>query len=424
MEKHRLVKSSQKLLKLVGINLVLLFALLELVSLGFYFFQTRNFFYPVNKDRITANATQFEVSESDRESWMSHYQLHPYFGFINPPNYFGLPLKKTSKNQFFIGIFGGSVAQRFYDYEAQHHVLAKMLQPLPEFQSKEIVILKFANQAHKQPQQLLTMNYFLAVGQELDMVINIDGFNEVALSYLNNKAGTEVSMPNDYIFSPLIALANKDFSSGHLALALEVLELKQRVQNTHDRLSECRLATCYMLRWAQAKYLLNQYREKLQAFSQLKTEAGKGSLIYLKRIEKPLDDAEALERIVDLWFNSSLGMNDLLEARKIPYFEFIQPNQYYSTNRQFSVDEQKIAFDEKSQYKEGTIKGYPKLLAKVSSLQAAGVKVFNAVSVFDETSNIVYGDNCCHYNDAGNDVLARYIGQSIATVLNTAPAPK
>lgn len=424
MEKHHLVRSLLKFLKLVAINLLLLFALLELVSLGFYFFQTRNFFYPINKDRIKANATQFEVSEPDRESWTFDYQVHPYFGFITPPTYVGLPVKKTSKNQFIIGIFGGSVAQRFYDYEVEHHVLAKMFQSLPEFQNKEIVILKFANQAHKQPQQLLILNYFLSVGQELDMVINIDGFNEVALSYLNNKAGTEVSMPNDYIFSPLITLANKDFSSGHLELALEVLQLKDRLQNTPNRLSECRLATCYMLRWAQAKYLLNQYREKLQIFSQLKTEAGKGSLIYLKKIEKPLDDPEALERIVDLWFNSSLGMNDLLAARKIPYFEFIQPNQYYSNNRQFSADEKKIAFDEKSQYKEGTIKGYPKLLAKVSSLQARGVKVFNAVNVFDETRDLVYSDVCCHYSDAGNDILSRYIGQSIVTVLNTSPAPK
>lgn len=424
MEKHRLVRNSLRLLKLVGINLLLLFALLELVSLGFYFKQTRTFFYPINKDLIKANATQFEVAEPFRPRWTFDYQIHPYFGFMTPQSYAWVPFKKTSKDQFIIGIFGASVAQEFCDYEFQHHVLAKLLQPLPEFQNKEIVILKFANQAHKQPQQLLMINYFLAVGQELDMVINIDGFNEVALSYLNNKAGTEVSMPNDYIYSPLIALANRDFSSEQLELLLEVVQLKDRVQNTLNRLSECRLATCYMLRWAQVRYLLNQYRGKQQTLSQLKTGEGKGSLIYLKRIERPLDDPEALERIVDLWFNSSLGMSDLLTARRIPYFEFIQPNQYYSTNRQFSEDEKKIAFDENSQYKEGTIKGYPKMLAKVSSLQAAGVKVFNAVNVFDETRDIVYRDNCCHYNDAGNDVLSRYIGQSIVTALNTSPAPK
>jgi hypothetical protein len=424
MEKHRLVRSWPKLLKLVGINLLLLFVLLELVSVGFYFVQTRKFFYATSKDRIKAAATQFEVAEAFRPEWMSHYQLHPYFGFMNPPNYTRLPFTKTSKDQFIVGIFGGSVAQQFCDYEFKNRVVAKMLQSLPGFQNKEIVLLKFANQAHKQPQQLLTLNYFLAVGQELDMVIHIDGFNEVALSYLNNKAGTDVSMPNDYIYSPLIALANKDFSTEQLELTLEVLQLKDGLLNTLDRLGECRLATCYMLRWAQARYLVSQYRGKQETLSQLKTAEGKDSLIYLKRIERPLDDPEALERIVDLWFKSSLGMNELLAARKIPYFEFIQPNQYYSTNRQFSVDEQKIAFDDKSQYKEGTVKGYPKLLARVSSLQAAGVKVFNAVNVFDETRDIVYRDNCCHYNDPGNDILSRYVGQSIVTALKNNPAPK
>jgi hypothetical protein len=411
-----------KLLKLVGINLILLVVLIELVSLGFYFSQTKSFFYPVNKDRIKANATQLEVSEPTREPWTFDYQIHPYFGFVTPQTYAGLPYNKTNQAQFIIGIFGGSVAQEFCDYEYQHRVLAKLLQPLPQFQNKEIVFLKFASQAHKQPQQLLELNYFLSVGQELDMVINIDGFNEVALSYLNNQAGTEVSMPNDYIYSPLVALANKDFSSGQLKLSLEVLQLKERLQNALGRLRECSVATCYMLRWAQAKYFLNQYREKAQTFSQLKNDGGKSSLVYVKKVERPLDDSEALERITDLWANSSRGMSDLLAARKIPYFEFIQPNQYYSTNRQFSAAEQKIAFDEKSQYREGSVKGYPKLLSRVSSLQGTGVKVFSAVNVFDETSDIVYRDNCCHYNDLGNDLLAHYIGRSIVTTLNLSPA--
>lgn len=421
MEKDRLIRNSLKLLKLVGINLVLLLVLLELVSLGFYFLQTRNFFYLVDKDRIKADATQFA---EPRAAWTFDYQIHPYFGFMTPATYAGFPFKKTSKDQFIIGVFGGSVAQEFCDYEAQHRVLAKLFQPLPEFQNKEIVLLKFANQAHKQPQQLMMINYFLAVGQELDMVIHIDGFNEVALAYLNNQAETDVSMPNDYIYSPLAALANRGFSSDQLELSLEVLQLQNRLRNAVNRLSECRLASCYMLNWAKAKYFLGQYRWKSEKNSQQKAEVGKGSLVYVKKIEKPLADPEAIERMVDLWFNASLGMNALLMARKIPYFEFIQPNQYHVTSRQFSADEKKIAFDGNSQYREGTTKGYPKLLAKVSSLQAARVKVFNAVNVFDETRDIVYRDNCCHYNDAGNEVFSRFIGQSIVTALKTSPAPK
>jgi len=418
-----MVRRLFKLLRLVAINLLLLLILLELCALGFYFAQTKHFFYPAKQDLIRASATQFEGYGPNRESWTFDYQIHPYFGFITPPRYAELPLKKTGKNQFIIGIFGGSVAQEFCDYEFQHHVIGKMLQSLPEFQDKEIVLIKFANQAHKQPQQLLILNYFLSVGQELDMAINIDGFNEVALSYLNNQAGTEVSMPNDYIYSPLVALANKDLSSNELKLSLEVLELKDRLRNTVDRLRECRWATCYMLRWTQAKYFFNQYREKSERFSQLASEEGKGSLVYLKKIKQPLADEEVLERIVELWFNSSRGMNDVLASRKIPYFEFIQPNQYFPTNRQLSTDEKRIAFDEKSQYKEGTEKGYPKLLEKVSNLQAAGVKVYNTVNVFDETRDTVYRDNIGHYNDLGNAILARYIGQSIVTEFNSKRVP-
>lgn len=411
-------------MKLGAINLLMLFVFLEIVSVAFYFLQTRHFFYPRNRQQIKATAAQFEISQSAREGWTLDYQLHPYFGFRTPPTYDGLPQKKTNNNQFIIGIFGGSVAQHFYIYELQHHILAKMLQSLPEFQNREIVILKFASPSHKQPQQLMTLNYYLSVGQELDMVINIDGFNEVALSYLNNKAGIEVSMPNSIVYSPLIALANKDLSSEQLELALEVLQLKNKIRDALNRLSECRIATCYMLSWAQAKYLFNQYREKSQTFNQLKRDEAKDSLVYLKRLEKPLEDPEALQRIVDIWSNSSLAMRDLLAARRIPYFEFIQPDQYYSTRRHFSEGEKQIAINENGLYREAIIKGYPKLLAKVSSLQAAGVKVFNAATVFDETRDIVYRDDCCHYNDAGNEVLSRYIGQSIVTVLDRRPAPK
>jgi len=196
------------------------------------------------------------------------------------------------------------------------------------------------------------------------MVINIDGFNEVALSYLNNKAGTDVSMPNDYIYSPLIAWPNKDFSSEQLDLRCKfsTQELSAKYAQPIERVQARHLL--YVEVGTSKIFLEISLSWNLQTFSQLKREEERILNLPEKRIEKPFDDPEALERIVDLWFNSSLGMNDLLAARKIPYFEFIQPNQYYQLIDQFSADEKKIAFDEKSQYKEGTIKGYPNLLVK------------------------------------------------------------
>jgi hypothetical protein len=423
MKQYHPVRSFIKLSKLVAINLLVLFVLLESASLAFYFLKTRAFFYPRNKERIKAAASQFEITpQPGREGDMVYYQLHPYFGFICPPAYADLPFKKTSKDQFIIGIFGGSVARRFYMYEVVHHVLAKALQPLPQFQGKEIVILKFANPAHKQPQQLLALNYYLSIGQELDMVINIDGFNELAVSYLNNKAGVEVSMPNGIVVAPLIALANKELAPQDLALSLEVLQAKKNLQKTANRLRRCRLATGYMLRWVQARHLLNQYVAKSEQLDRMKRQEKEDSLVYLKRVAPPLGEPEVFERTLDVWRNSTVAMKDLLVARKIPYFEFIQPNQYYATKRQFSEEEKKIAFHEASPFKEPTVKGYPRLLARIDSVRDAGVNLFNGVNVFDETGDAVYIDTCCHYTDAGNEVFSRYMGQSLVTYLSAGPA--
>jgi hypothetical protein len=423
MTQYRPVRSSLKLFKLIAINVLVLFVLLESASLVFYFVKNKAFFYPRNKERIKAAASQFEIEpQPGREGDLVYYQLHPYFGFICPPAYADLPFKKTSKNQFIIGIFGGSVARRFYMYEVMHHVLANALQPLPQFQGKEIVILKFANPAHKQPQQLLTLNYYLSIGQELDMVINIDGFNELAVSYLNDKAGIDVSMPNGIVVAPLIALANKEMAPDDLALSLEVLQLKKNLKKTANRLRRGRLATSYLLRWVQARHFLNQYLAKSEQLNRIKRQEGKDSLVYLKRLEKPLGDPEVFERTLDVWSNSSVAMNDLLKARKIPYFEFIQPNQYYATKRQFSEDEKKVAFHDASPFKEPTIKGYPRLMVRIDGVRAAGVTLFNGVNVFDETPEMTYIDTCCHYTDVGNEVFSRYIGQSLVTLLSASPA--
>jgi hypothetical protein len=423
MKQDQLERRSFRLLKLVVFNLLLLFVLLESASLAYYFVKTRAFFYPRNKERIKAAAGQFEIArQPDREGDLAYYQLHPYFGFICPPAYADLPFKKTSKDQFIVGIFGGSVARRFYLYEVEHHVLARALQALPQFQGKEIVILKFANPAHKQPQQLLTLNYYLSIGQELDMVINIDGFNELAVSYLNDQAGIDVSMPNGIIVAPLIALANKDLAPQDLALSLDVLRLKKQVRKTANRLRRSRFATSYFLRSVQARYLLTQYLAKSERLSQMKRQEAKDSLVYLKRVEKPLDDPEVFEKTLDVWRNSSVAMKDLLVARKIPYFEFIQPNQYHATQRQFSEEEKKIAFHEASPFKEPTVKGYPRLLARIDSVREAGVVLFNGVNVFDDIKEIVYIDTCCHYTDAGNEAFSRYVGQSLVTYLSSTPA--
>jgi hypothetical protein len=430
-----------KPIKIVAVNLLLLFLFVEAASVGFYYLRTGKFFYSTNKGEDKSIALPPENDSGDKalNNSISH-RLHPYFGFVYDThttrrlqfsniNYsannlgilspYGYPVKKTNNEQYIIGIFGGSVGMYFAFYELENHVLVNALKRLPYFQNKQIIVLPFANGAYKQPQQLLALNYFISLGQEFDMVINIDGFNETALAYLNNKSGIEISMPNLEIIGPMIDLANRNLALNELDLTLEILKLKQELKETSGNLSKCRMATCYTLRWLQIKYLLSQYRKKLETFNELKRDYKQSdSLVHLDAHDGPLNDQDALREMADVWAKSALAMNDLLSKKQIPYFQVIQPNQYYATARKFSEDEKKVALNSSSRYAEGVRKGYPQLLNRIGDLEKSGVKVINGVNVFDDIKDITYEDDCCHYNKIGNEVFANFVATNIVKFLN------
>ncbi len=77
------------------------------------------------------------------------------------------------------------------------------------FKTRTLIPLCMAHEGYKQPQQLLVLSYFLSIGQPFDLVINIDGFNEVALSPLNNQQNLDISMPSASHLIPLINLIDK-----------------------------------------------------------------------------------------------------------------------------------------------------------------------------------------------------------------------
>ena len=116
--------------------------------------------------------------------------LHPYAGFSRPPNkgsdfgFAGLsPLVKRKKDQVNICILGGSVANQLF---AASPYLINSLKQNPLFQDKNIQVRSLAEGGYKQPQQLFILNFLLFLGAEYDIVINLDGFNEVALPYTDN----------------------------------------------------------------------------------------------------------------------------------------------------------------------------------------------------------------------------------------------
>ena len=193
MKDSTALEKGKNILILIAVNLAIAFICLEALSLAFYFIKQKQFFYTRTKakEQVVEDLERLgiRVDESIVE------RLHPFFGYVMKPGAFtnknlklkvnkhgfyslyDYPFVKTNKKQFIIGVFGGSVANNFAVEEYKNKIFSKKLQIYPEFAAREIVVLNFGNGGYKQPQQLLILNYFLALGQELDLVINIDGFN-------------------------------------------------------------------------------------------------------------------------------------------------------------------------------------------------------------------------------------------------------
>src|SRR5436309_3415270 len=66
-----------------------------------------------------------------------------------------------------------------------HDAIRKIVQSLPTHRGKDIVMINLAQGGYKEPQQLLALGYVIALGQPLDLVINMDGFNEAYISWEN-----------------------------------------------------------------------------------------------------------------------------------------------------------------------------------------------------------------------------------------------
>ena len=434
-------------LAVLAINLALLLVGVEVASLIFYYSQEGKLFYARNnapaKIRKDLEKIGVRVGEESQDRSVME-RLHPLFAYVLKQDAFthpesGLkvnnygffsaydyPFVKTKENQYVIGVFGGSVANdfaynSFIDSLQGKGFVGYLKERIPALKDKEIIVLNFAGGGYKQPQQLLILNYFLAVGQEFDMVINIDGFNEVALSNLNNQGQIDVNMPSIQHVQPLAGLANSDMSV--MRSMVNISDLKNQLLKGIKNLEKCSLATCYSWNYFKVQNIFKQYQQEVVKYDRQIADNSKelgtnDTLVFFTKMPEVLADDVAFEQMASTWYESSLAMHQITTDKNIEYFHVIQPNQYYKTNRVFSQDEKNIAIIPDHPYSTGVVKGYPLLLGKAEDLKKQGVNVFSALEVLDDEPGLVYRDACCHYNEKGQAILFDAVAGAIAETIN------
>ncbi len=422
---------SKRSIATIAINVAVLIVLAEVVSLAVYYVQNGGLFYIHQKPYAQIPETQNQRLTPDALHpyfGQTHRPGHPFsmpaalehqsssrsvtnnFGFVSPHSY---PYQKKRDNEFIIGVFGGSVGVWFCQLGMDR--LVADLKQQDAFKGREVTPLCFSHEGYKQPQQVLVLAYFLSIGQEFDLVLNIDGFNEVALGRLNDRHGLDVSMPSVMHIDPLINLVNQStLTPDKLESLARISRYKRQLNALADRINRNRIASVNLVLELYFRILSNRHVAELYVFAGLPSNPSESSVLYVTPKTKERSDPELFGDIARTWVSASTMMNDLLSARSVPYFHVLQPNQYY-TQRRFGADEARVALNDQSPFKDGVEKGYPVLLENAASgvWQKNRVRFIDATRLFDREPSQVYVDDCCHYTVRGNRLLADYIAAAI-----------
>ena len=372
---------------------------------------------------------------ADNQTIASGQVIHPYLGYVYSPEYnkeeysnipiseYGFvdntgPIHAKSNDRVILGIFGGSVAFWFSVHGIDS--LISELRKSPEFLNKEIVIVRTAVYGYKQPQQLMALTYLLALGAHFDIIINLDGFNEVALPPAEN-------MPkNVFPFFPRNWFWRVQDLPDSVTRSIvgEITYLKSK------RSKWARVFSKAPLRYSITLNLIWKYYDHNLATAisddelTLQRYRPNGTSYVATGPSRHYETESALfEDLASFWKMSSLQMYRLSAANRIRYFHFLQPNQYVAGSKIMKKEESKRALLDGHPYKKGAERGYPYLIKAGEELVNQGVHFHDLTRIFTDKVEPIYVDACCHLNKTGNEIVGTVIGRAIIQDINTENTP-
>lgn len=360
--------------------------------------------------------------------------MHPYYGYVHCTNNdmpeerdalkaenLGLHGSGTILNDHYddvynIVITGGSVANIFYGTE--HDAVQKIFEQHKEItKEKKVQVFGFTNWGYKEPQQLIIINDLIAQGAHFDLVMNIDGLNEMIIPLYNNLQN------NVYPFYPLRwDLATRDdgeSSYGQTKIELErTKQLRLKLADFIDSIKikffakEAFWLFCDDLLYSRKQRLLNELKDaKVSLFygnNLTLNSAGKAVVGTPNLPSRDMAPWLLLE-----WARASVLLHNAILAQGGRYFHFLQPNQYVTGSKPFTPHEKLNFVNKESFLYKNVNPSYEMLREGGKVLRDDGIDFVDASQVFATTHDELYINDCCHFNKLGNDIFFDFIMRHI-----------
>src|SRR5678815_1727508 len=377
--------------------------------------------FEAQRRQVNAGDDPFGMGDVPARLRIHKEVVHPYMGYVYDPTVeqsspYGIsdtpPVQHRSPDKVIIGIFGGSFADDIA-YNMANELSEKLK---PSFPGREFVVVKATIGGYKQPQQLMALNWFTALGGDFDIVINIDGFNDVALPALENVPDTNPFFPRQWHLR-MRTVPDTEFLA--TVGKIRFLDSVGTKWQSFFRTGPLRYSVTANTLWRIGDQLLynaavNQ-RAKLPKMSAANTYAAAGPPAPFA------NDEEMYSALGHLWEESSFQMNALARAKGIRYFHFLQPNQYIEGSKPMGDEERRVAIRADHPYAKSVRQGYPVLRELGKDLVRRGVNFVDLTNIYANTHDPLYRDNCCHVNTAGQRLVIDTVVKTIRSTLASSP---
>ena len=354
--------------------------------------------------------------------------LHPYLGYVFlPPSERDTPpripisedgfldsrsaIRKRSPEKILVGLTGGSVSGQMGSLHADKLADA-FARHLGNERTFEFVWLGMPG--YHQPQQLIQFAYVLAQGGEFDLLINLDGFNELAVpGALNVPQGEHPLFPMNW---SMVALDVPDPElRRNLGAVAYLKEERQRRSDAFRSSIWSRSPVARLVHRTRDRRLETRISHHAWLVKEFPAEEIPWFVHGPKRDHEP--QGGLVPSLIGVWKRSSLEMKALCDAHDIRYLHCLQPNQYDPGSKPLSGKEKKEAIEEESPYRPMVEEGYPLLRDAGNELRAEGVDFHDLSFAFSDVGKTLYVDNCCHYNGDGNAILAEALARAARGVM-------
>ena len=323
---------------------------------------------------------------------------HPFYGFVHdwPGSALNaMPPRQRQGDKVVIGLLGGSVAvgvQPYFQAALNRWFAANHL-------SRQPVVLNWHSWGGSQPQGTMVAANTLLLGGAADLIVNLDGLNELGNSLGAFGSGVFPFFPKHW--------NNQESLTGRELLLAGQLRILRREQ---ARLTVAQETS--PLRGSVLFGLANRWRQESNAAAIIRLNHQLMAIESKYNLEKHgpriwLDSAGKMQpAAARFWYRSSVMLARLAELAGADYYHFLQPNQYVPDSKPLSPEEREMAWSEGAPEKPLVEQGYPLLRAFNRDLQESGINYFDLTGIFADRPETLYKDTCCHLNARGNELLA------------------